>query len=756
MKKILKFFKKNKKRIILVSMSIINLFATFYLLYGIKLLDGIEDTVRLLISIILIVLCLAFLFGYFKSFKKRKKMFYVYIPITIIYSVILIVFGHYISKTFNILSSMTTNSTTYSSSIVSLKDNEADEINDITDGKIGIIEDESSVEGYEIPNEIIESKKIDNEIVEYESYISLIKALYAEEIKYAFLPTNYAIMFQNSSEEELATLEEDTKIIYSKEKVVKNKKTSKSGKLTEPFTVLVMGVDSEQENISNSAVNGDALMLITFNPNTLNTTILSIPRDSYVPIMCYSGHARSKITHAAVGGVDCMKSTIENFTGITIDYYVKINFKGVVKLVDALGGVDVDVPFAFCEQNSSRQWGNNTVYVEEGFQTLNGEQALAFSRHREEVWSRKFCARKWVDNGTVNDFVRGQHQQLVLKALLNKLKNVRDLDTVYNLLDTISNNMETNMTTSEILSLYNIGKDILAKSGSEDASELLGFQRLYLSGTDGSYHEPGYTTNLYMFSIYDDSLEQVTETMKINLGLIEPELIKEFSFDINTPYEETVIGKEVSSTKTNSGSKLPDFTGDTEVQARKTASKLGISLKFKYVTEGSGKVGTVIAQNYKKGTAISSIKSLTLTILKEEKITENKEEKITSDKIELPNFVGLTEEQASAKAKEIGIYINWQEAESEKSVDKVITQELPKGTSVDKGCTIKLTLGIAKKETVITPDDSISDEKETIDESQSTETDTSTDNTENDSSATDSSDSGNVTIEDATGTTELD
>ena len=264
-----------------------------------------------------------------------------------------------------------------------------------------------------------------------------------------------------------------------------------------------------------------------------------------------------------------------------------------------------------------------------------------------------------------------------------------------------------------------------------------------------------------MFSIYDDSLEQVTEAMKINLGLIEPELIKEFSFDINTPYEETVIGKEVSSTKTNSGSKLPDFTGDTEVQARKTASKLGISLKFKYVTEGSGKVGTVIAQNYKKGTAISSIKSLTLTILKEEKTTENKEEKITSDKIELPNFVGLTKTQASAKAKEIGIYINWQEAESEKSVGKVITQELPKGTSVDKGCTIKLTLGIVKKETVITPDDSISDEKETIDESQSTETDTSTDNTQNDSSATDSSatdssDSGNVTIEDATGTTELD
>lgn len=751
MKKIFNFFKKNKKRIILVCMSIINLFATFYLLYAIKLLDGIEDTVRLLISIILIVLCLAFLFGYFSTFKKRKKMFYVYIPITIIYSFILTIFGHYILKTFNILSSMTTNSTTYSSSIVSLKDNEADDIDDITDGKIGMIDDESSVEGYEIPNEIIESEKIDNEIVEYESYISLIKALYDEEIEYAFLPTNYVIMFQNSGDDTLETLEEDTKIIYSKEKVVKNKKTNKSGKLTEPFTVLVMGVDSEQEDISNSAVNGDALMLITFNPTTLNTTILSIPRDSYVPIMCYSGHARSKITHAAVGGVDCMKSTIENFTGITIDYYVKINFKGVVKLVDALGGVDVDVPFAFCEQNSNREWGNNTVYVEEGFQTLNGEQALAFSRHREEVWSRKFCASKWVDNGTVNDFVRGQHQQLVLKALLNKLKNVRDLDTVYNLLDTISNNMETNMTTSEILSLYNIGKDILAKSGNEDASELLGFQRLYLNGTDGSYHEPGYTTNLYMFSIYDDSLEQVTEAMKINLGLIEPELIKEFSFDINTPYEETVIGKEVSSTKSNSGSKLPDFTGDTEAQARKTASSLGISINFKYVTEGSGKVGTVIDQSYKTGTAISSIKTLTLTVLKKEATTDTEEETTTSDKIELPNFVGLTEAQATSKAKEIGIYINWQETESEKNIGKVITQELPKGTSVDKGCPIKLTLGIAKKETVITPDDSTSDSK---DDDQSTNTDTSAGNTENNSSNTNNSASEDVTIEDATGLSE--
>ena len=124
------------------------------------------------------------------------------------------------------------------------------------------------------------------------------------------------------------------------------------------------------------------LMVITFNPKTLTSTMLSIPRDSYVPIACFSGQRKNKITHAAWQGESCMQKTIENFLDIDIDYYVKINFKGVVKLVDTLGGVEVDVPYNLCEQNSNRQWGANTVYIEEGRQVLNGEQALAFARNR--------------------------------------------------------------------------------------------------------------------------------------------------------------------------------------------------------------------------------------------------------------------------------------------------------------------------------------------------------------------------------------
>ena len=197
-----------------------------------------------------------------------------------------------------------------------------------------------------------------------------------------------------------------------------------------------------------------------------------------------------------------MMKTIENFTGINIDYFVKINFKGVVKMVDTLGGVDVDVPYSFCEQNSNREWGNNTVYVDKGMQTLDGEKALAFSRNRHP-WPA-YCGAKY-SNYNSNDFIRGQNQQTVIRALMNKLKTVRNLDTVYELLDTISNSMQTNMTTNEILSLYNIGKDIIIKSNGGEVEDLLGIQRLYLSGSDAYIYDSGSGLNLYNYVLSQDS-----------------------------------------------------------------------------------------------------------------------------------------------------------------------------------------------------------------------------------------------------------
>lgn len=618
--------KNNKIKLILLGISFLLMnISTIYLLYGIFLLNGIENIIRLVVAIILFliaVICNLTYFKYirFKSKIKMNKMSIVFI-LTLIYSIILILISSFILKTYKTIDNMTSNSTMYSSSLVTLSTNKVDDIKKLGKGSIGILADSTSVDGNQLPKTIIEEKNIKNEILDYDSYIALINALYSKEIEYAFLPTNYVLMFQNMDGMDLKTIKDDTKIIYTEEKEIKKKNESNNTSLDKPFTVLVMGVDSETENIANSSFNGDALMLLTFNPETLNTTILSIPRDTYVPIMCFDGHRKNKITHAAWYGQDCMIDTIENYTGITIDYYVKINFKGVVKLVDALGGVEVDVPYAFCEQNSNREFGSSTIYVEKGLQVLNGEQALAFSRNRH-TWP-DICGKKY-SNYVSNDFIRGQNQQTVLRSLMNKMKEIKSLSTVSGLLNTISNNMETNMTTNEILSLYNIAKDILVKSSSSNMDELLGMQRLYLNGTDASIYDPGMGLYLYNYVVYSESLDAVVNAMKVNLNQTEPVLIKNFSFSIDEEYEEEVIGKNVYG---KSGViKLPNFIGDTEAQARTSASKLGLSVSFKYVETGSGANNTVIAQNYAAGVDVSEIRSIVLTIKKEETKQPDKKE----------------------------------------------------------------------------------------------------------------------------------
>ena len=542
--------KLNKRALLITIMMLLCLIAGAFSIYSLSLLSGIETMIRMVLSGIIGVLALALLYGLFKSLRKKNKKYFIYLPLVIIYSTLLIGFGYYVTKTYLVIDNFTQDATTYSSSMVTLKDNKVDDIKDIK-GKIGIVSDKDNVIGNTIPQEVIKKEKLDVKTKEYDTYIDLINALYDEEVDYIFLPTNYIIMFSNYEGQDLSSLESDTKIIYTKEKKVKNTKTSKSNSLNKPFTILLMGVDSENEELGSSAFNGDSLMLITFNPENLNATMLSIPRDTYVPIMCFANQNKSKITHAAWYGEDCMMDTIENFTGIDIDYYVKINFKGVVKIVDTLGGIEVDVPYSFCESDSNRKFGNNTIYIDAGLQTLNGEQALAFSRNRH-TWP-EYCGKAY-SNYTSNDFVRGQNQQTVVKAILNKLKEKGDLNTIYKLLDVVSNSMETNMSTNEILSLYNIGKDAIAKSSGATVDDIIGIQKLYLSGYGTmDIYDVSMGMYLYNYVLYQESLDDVVKAMKINLGKEEPEMIKEFSFDIDEEYEQLVIGKTDSGTAVSYG-----------------------------------------------------------------------------------------------------------------------------------------------------------------------------------------------------------
>lgn len=602
-----------------------------YFTYSLMLLKSIETKIRIGIIIFLIILSILFIKTIIKNIFKKKKIKTIIITIiSLIISAGIIILGYNINRVYSAIANISSTSQTYSSSIITRINSEINDIKDLSQEKIGILNDKESIDGYQIPQEIISENKLENEIIEYDNYLELINALLDEKINAIFLPTNYQILFANI--QGLENLKETTKIIYTKDKNVKVKKTLNTKNLDEPFTILLMGVDSENEEIKGSSFNGDSLVLITFNPKTLNATMLSIPRDTYTPITCFAGQKKNKITHAAWYGETCMMSTIENMFDINIDYYVKINFKGVVNIVDALGGVDVNVPYNFCEQNSNREFGSNTIYVREGQQTLNGEQALALARNRHP-WT-EYCSYEWT-NYNSNDFIRGQNQQLVIQGMLNKIKNINSIDTFYDMLDSISKSMETNMSTDNILSFYNIAKDILSKNtnNTSDLSSLIGFEKMYLSGYDQTIvdydgiNNTGSGLALYNFVPYSGSIKDISDAMKANLGLQEQQITKKYEFDINNPYEQYIIGK--GNYTDYSLSLLPSFVGRDVSEAQSYCNARGISLTINKVeTTSSSLDGEIMTQSLPSGMDAQYAGSMTISVAEYKGITKKDDEPI--------------------------------------------------------------------------------------------------------------------------------
>ena len=580
---------------------LISLITSGLTIYELFLYNGVETVIRYIVMGLILLYDVHLIFktrrllkGKTKK-KPHKKLFILWL---FIYSILCFTASYFLNYVYSQLSNANKTDVTYTSYLVVMSSNPIDSIEKASQLKIAILNDKKNPDGYIIPQEMIEKYKLQdsNEIIEYDDYTSMLADLYANEIQGMFIPSSYVEMFSSiTGYENIGT---DTKVIGKKSKQMKKAHTSKietasSGKsVTEPFTILLMGVDSTDEVLSkNEVAHGDTLILITFNPKTLNATMLSIPRDSYVPIACWSGRPENKITHAAVYGNDCMINTIEDYFDTTIDYYVKINFKGLVKLVDAVGGVEVDVPQELCTDDSSR-WGE--VCIQPGRRVLNGEEALVFARNRKALAD--------------GDFGRAKHQQELIMALTNKMKDVTDVKTFMDILNTISNSMDTNLTTKQILSFYNIGKDIIKKSLSSDDADLVNIQQLFLQGVGQMIYDERAKMVLWDYVPNTYSKKDIIQAMNENLEKTGHKDITEFSFSINNPYEKSVIG-EGPYRSNNAYTLLPDFSGDTEDQARATCSKLGINVTFK------GTSGTVIDQSEPSHKRIDLMKNgLVLTL----------------------------------------------------------------------------------------------------------------------------------------------
>jgi LCP family protein required for cell wall assembly len=529
---------------------------------------------------------------------KKHHKFMILMLFTILFSLAFTISSYYINEVYSKLDNFgEKDKITYTTNLITLSKNKFSE-----KSKIGIIQNKKDIEGYILPQELIKNKKIKNELITYNDYYVMLNALFTGEIDAMFVSANYITIFQN--EDEYSKLADDTKIVYELSKEMKNQdlelKSDKS--LTEPFTILIMGVDSEKDGLNaNAAFNGDTLMLITFNPNTLNATIFSIPRDTYVPIACRH-NAENKINSSAAYGTKCVIDTIENLTDVKIDYYIKINFKGVVGLIDSLGGVDVTVGKDFCEQDSNRRFGEHEICLKKGYQHLNGEQALAFARHRHTLLR--------------GDIDRTKNQQIVVEAIAKKmLKNI-SFSEFTNILDSISNNIATNIERDQILSFYDTLKQMLLNS--LNGEDIVTIEKTYLE----YYDLPIYTGGYYVSAIgyYSNSLEAIKDSMKENLGTKKTVMYKSFSYDINKDYEEKIIGKGL--TGGNTIETLPDFTGYIISDVANWANEKEINIKYEYIDKSDSHYkseygsGYVSAQSVRSQTRLSNIKDLIIYVNK--------------------------------------------------------------------------------------------------------------------------------------------
>lgn len=571
--------------------------AVGFTIYSLYLLKGIETFYRIMVIIILLLFTILFDYSLIDSAKRqKKKKFITFTILSILMSIICGVVAYLILTVYSKLNDFSTDEVKYHTSLISLKDlgNKIDKIKDI---KIGMISDEEDIEGYILPNELITQYKLKdkNEIKEYSDTITLMTALTNGEIDAIFISSNYQNMFKS-----IENFDKDTKIYLIHEYGKNYKKInteediiSTGTKITKPFTILLLGIDSEEASIkSSSSFNGDTIMLISFDPETLHATMFSIPRDTYVRMAC--GGNLTKINAAAWGGTKCMVKTVENFTGLTIDYYAKINFRGVIDLVDVLGGITVDVPIDFCESNEDRMEGPGyEICLNKGVQVLNGKQALALARHRKTL--------------PLGDFQRGQNQQLVVEGMINQAKTIRNVNDLYKILDTISDNIDLSMTTEELLSFYNIAKSLMVKGGDLN----LNITKTFLTGYDLTVYESwGYTDT---FQNYQQSLDSIIKAMKINLGQIEQEEIKKMNFSINTPYEKEIVGYKYYSEARKT--LMPDLIGSTLSYAQSWASSVGRSIQVNEIesSDTSYVDGQIINQSVHDGVIIDKIPS-TITV----------------------------------------------------------------------------------------------------------------------------------------------
>ncbi len=345
-------------------------------------------------------------------------------------------------------------------------------------------QDQKNIE--DLLQNIKKEEGVDLNIVDSGTYVEGVNKLYNHQADVIVFKSSY----KPNIIDEHPKFEKETRVLYSYKNeeehtthVAKNVDTA-----NEPFVFYVSGIDTygDIETVSRSDVN----LVLAVNPKTHKILITNVPRDTYLPIAGGGNNEGDKLTHAGIYGVNSSVQTLENFLDVPINYYGRVNFTSVLELVDALGGVTVDNP---------REFSSHLGYsFPAGEITLNGEEALVFSRERYNLQD--------------GDSDRGKNQQRVLTGIIRKLTSPAILTNFPTVLSVVDNNMETNMPVDDMMKLVN--KQI-SNGGDWDIES----NSITGEGSIGRFPSaamPGY--ELYMFEADQNSVNEAKAKIKAVLG----------------------------------------------------------------------------------------------------------------------------------------------------------------------------------------------------------------------------------------------
>lgn len=468
-----KVIKKKKRKInrILTIILLITVLIFFGLIFYINIIP-------ILYTILALILVLGIIFGIIiLNFKKKRILRIIGYTLSIILISLMIFIEVYLFNTLGFLFNMTDGDySLHNYNLIVLNKSNYDDILDLKNKNVGISE---TTDGEELAKA---EKKINNNVnvnyEEYEDLDSLVSALIEEDVD--------AIILEDS---EISLIEEENKEKYDLFRIifeVEIKKTLEDLKSAininkEPFNIYISGIDTYGK--INSSSRSDVNIVVTVNPKTEKILITWIPRDYYVSIN--DSTYKDKLTHAAIYGIDRSVYAVENLLNVDMNYYVKVNFTSIIKLVDLLGGITVynDKEFTTLEG----------VYFKEGNITLDGNNTLAFVRERKNL--------------TEGDLGRGKNQIKVLEALLNKAMS-KDIIKKYNsMLKSLDDAFVTNMSQNAMLGF--IRREISNKRDWQIESNTL-------LGTDSYEYTYSYkNSKLYVMKPNDDSVKEAFEKIKL-------------------------------------------------------------------------------------------------------------------------------------------------------------------------------------------------------------------------------------------------